>query len=141
MNDEIIYADPKLKQRIPMFVALFVCVLFALVFGVWPHARTWLLDQDLATMVMVLQIVLFAIFAGLLPLAIIFFNLGWRILASNRFPPPGTMVIRDTPLLRGPAARVRGMVLLLLTSILASVAFYGCWILPMKFGQVFYPNP
>lgn len=44
----------------------------------------------------------------LLGAAVFFWNLGGRILAAERFPPPGSSVIRDTRVLEGQQARARG---------------------------------
>jgi len=57
-------------------------------------------------------------------------RLGARIVASGRFPPPGTRVVSNTPILTGEAAKRRGralqwlgVTLLILLLLLAAVAW------------------
>ena len=58
--------------------------------------------------------------------------LAFRIRASGRFPPPGTSVSRDTPVLRGPAALRRARLLALLMTVLAAAAVA----LPVMFDRL-----
>ena len=45
--------------------------------------------------------------AGLLIFGIYFPRFSLKVLASGQYPPPGTRVVRDTPVMPGPSARRR----------------------------------
>jgi hypothetical protein len=60
--------------------------------------------------------------APLLVVAAWFAWLGGQIVAAGRFPPPGQRVIRDTPILEGHNARVRGQLLRVIAAMLAGGA-------------------
>jgi hypothetical protein len=65
---------------------------------------------------------------GMLPFAAAgtwIFRLGRRIVRAERFPPPGTTVFRDTVVLRGRAARRRGLLIEALAVFLLSAAATG----------------
>lgn len=47
---------------------------------------------------------------------------GLRIMRAGRYPAPGAKVIRDTPVLHGDAARLRGLALRVLAAFLALLA-------------------
>lgn len=59
--------------------------------------------------------------AAMLPVAVLaawLWVYGARVRRAGRFPPPGAKVLRDTPVLLGDAARLRGMVLKVLAAFL-----------------------
>lgn len=63
-------------------------------------------------------VVFIIMFLSLIPMAIYMMKLGGRILKSERFPPPGMKVIRDTVVLEGQHARTRGYLIMILSLIL-----------------------
>lgn len=65
---------------------------------------------------------------GMLPFAAaatFIFRLGRQIVRAERFPPPGTTVLRDTVVLRGHAARRRGLLLQALALFLIAATAAG----------------
>ena len=86
----------------------------------------WLLDERRATLErlvadradeivahpFIAALVLFVAALPLLGVAIYLFRTGTAILRCRRFPPPGMDVVRDTPILTGRAAILRGRVVL-----------------------------
>jgi hypothetical protein len=59
--------------------------------------------------------------AATLPVAVLATWLWWvgvRVCRAERFPPPGSKVVRDTPVLHGDAARLRGIALRVLAAFL-----------------------
>lgn len=55
-------------------------------------------------------------------LAACLWRYGSRVCAADRFPAPGARVIRDTPVLHGPPAQLRGAALKVLAAFLALLA-------------------
>jgi hypothetical protein len=74
--------------------------------GAWLHRQGADADPDLALAALGTLIV-----APIFGFVIWMWRLGARCFASERFPPPGTAVTADTPVLRGAAARRRGRVI------------------------------
>jgi len=54
---------------------------------------------------------------------------GARVIRGNRHPPVDTKVIRDTPVVRGAAARVRGRVYQVLAALVLLAAVSSFWVL------------
>lgn len=60
-----------------------------------------------------------------LPVAVYLFRLGLRIRRSDRWPPPGTRVTRDTPIIEGPTARRQAVVLMACSGVVLAAAVLG----------------
>lgn len=85
-------------------------------------------DPERALKIGVITIALLTI-----PFVLVGFAIVWlarRTLASERFPPPGVKVIKDTVVLRGRDARRRGYVLMVLGIFLTVLSLYGSLIMP-----------
>ena len=81
-------------------------------------------DSHLALERLKLALAVIAILTAvpLLGLAIYIWRLGTRIIKTQRFPPPGMTVVRDTPVLTGNAARLRARVMQTFAGITALMA-------------------
>lgn len=111
---EIRKADPRARrQAVWLLIAgTLVGVLLILGFGRYSGSlRTWIKSDPTAvahrlTLALVgLSIVLSA---PAIAFAVYLWALGGRVLRAEEFPPPGYRVIRDTPVVGGQGARVRG---------------------------------
>jgi hypothetical protein len=111
---EIRKADPRARrQAVWLLIAgTLVGVLLILGFGRYSGSlRTWIKSDPAAvahrlTLALVgLSIVLSA---PAIAFAVYLWALGGRVLRAEQFPPPGYRVIRDTPVVGGQGARVRG---------------------------------
>ena len=107
-------ADPRTRRKTIIFIfcAALIGVLFILAFEHYrPAIEDWL-TRDPEQAVQRFQLVLIClgllISIPLLLFAAYFLRFGARIVEAERFPPPGAGVIRDTPVVAGPAARRRG---------------------------------
>ena len=131
---EIRRADPTARRH-----AVWLLILGALVGSLFiagferyrTPLRDWLVsDPRAATHRVRLALVLSAalLTAPIVAFAVYFWRFGDTILRARQFPPPGHRVIRDTPVLDGPAAMRRGHAFKILALGLA-VAFAVLWLL------------
>jgi hypothetical protein len=111
---EIRKADPRARRQAAwlLIAGTLVGVLLILGFGRYSRSlRTWIKADpaaaaDRLTLALVgLSIVLSA---PAIAFAVYLWALGGRVLRAEEFPPPGYRVIRDTPVVGGQGARVRG---------------------------------
>ncbi len=126
---EIQKADPWARRR-----AVITLVVVALIGGatllLFEHFRPALEDwigQDPAHRAPRVAVFLAGFVAlssvPLLAFAVYLWRFGGRVVAAERFPPPGFAVVRDTPVLRGPTARGRGR---LARTMAGSLALLAC---------------
>jgi hypothetical protein len=90
-----------------------------------PAVEQWITrDPELAgsRLALALTAVALAMTASALGFAAYFWRLGAKAVRAERFPPPGLATVRDTPIVRGPAARRRGRLLQSAAVALAVVA-------------------
>jgi hypothetical protein len=111
---EIQRADAGARRRavlIVVFAAVAGAILIALFRASRPALERWIMrdpSQVGARLRLSFAIVVVLSSASLLGFAAYFWRLGARVVDAERFPPPGVAVFRDTPVVRGPAARRRG---------------------------------
>ena len=80
----------------------------------------------------------FVVSAPLIAFAVYLWLLGARVLRAQKFPPPGARVIRDTPVIGGPAAVTRGQLIQVLALCLglgAALLWLFFWWLSRTVGQ------
>ena len=117
---EIQKRDPRAFRHVLIVLAVSVAIAVAAVALIGryrPAFEVWIDEDPLAR----LRTLALLASLGLLPFAAAgtyFFRLGARVVRAERFPPPGTTVVRDTAVLRGRAARRRGRLLQALAVIL-----------------------
>lgn len=111
MEEEIQRADSKHRSRILVVLLVFVVAGLALLRWGLPAAYAELNRLDPETALRVIEAVLVLLFLGLIPFGLYLGRLGRRAVDHERFPPPGTRVVRDVPVLRGEKARRRGKAL------------------------------
>jgi hypothetical protein len=124
---EILKSDPTTRRRALALIiagALFGAVLIAGLAHFREPLREWLLSDPhrfSSRMRFALMIVTAAISAPPLAMAGWLWAIARRVLRAGRFPPPGQRVIRDTPVLTGADAVIRGRILQVLAVCLAAV--------------------
>lgn len=110
-------ADPIARKQAVLVVAIGTIIGTVLILGferLQVPLREWILSEpgSSSQRVKVVFLIMAAVLlAPLLALAAYFWRLGRRIVRKQQFPPPMHRVIRDTPIIRGPAAVFRGRVL------------------------------
>jgi hypothetical protein len=140
MTQEMIPAD-KGYRRLVLVVYGIIGLLGAVIIGLLlPKAQQYLQGFDLRTTLRVAKLATVVLFLSIIPLALYLLFLGRRVLKSDRFPPPGTKVIRDTKLMKGNEARVRGRLLIFLSIVLIALALFGALYVPHILNEVAFPK-
>jgi len=137
-------ADPEARRR-AILAVIFCAAVGGLLIAGFDHFgepfRAWLSSDTaetagrarlaiyLSALVLSVPLIAFAAYLWLL---------GARVLRAQRFPPPGFRVIRDTPVIGGPAAETRGQVIQVLALCLglaAALLWLFFWWLARAIGQ------
>lgn len=94
--------------------------------------RAWLTEDPALLLTragMVFGLLAMLLIAPLLALAVWLWACSSRILREERFPPSGVRVVRDTPILQGPAARNRATLFRVFAIVLVVAASGLSWLL------------
>jgi hypothetical protein len=125
---EIQRADPKSRRQV-LVVTLAGALIGAVLIMVFAQYRTelgaWLGDspsERRARLGIALAVMAALGCAPLLGLAVYLGFFGSRVIRARRFPPPGSLVVRDTPVLRDRAAIRRGRIFEALAAAFAAAA-------------------
>ena len=122
MHDEIVYADPTLRKRIVIWIVIIAALAVILRIWILPPILEHMRDMDPDSVLTWIKTMLIGILILPLPICAYLMVFAIRVLKQDRFPPVGTRVIKDTPVLYGQHARMRAMaVLFIITVILALV--------------------
>jgi hypothetical protein len=126
------------RTRLIVLVAWVACVIVgvALILWVVPAGQAHLEEQEPATALRYIQVLLAVIFLSLVPVAAYLLWFGWRVIRSGQMPPPGTKVIVDTRVIEGDAAETRGRIIVMLAGVLLLVGLVGGLYLPCHFEQL-----
>jgi hypothetical protein len=115
------------RQRRNLALLMTAMVLFAVSFFFFglPRLTAWVHAGNTAAVLHKLDVVCDVLAALLLLTAAWATGYARRVLRSDQFPPPGTWVLRDTPLRRGTAARMRAWGLMVVAACCALFAIYA----------------
>jgi hypothetical protein len=111
-------ADKEYRTKYLKCLFLYTGLGFAMILWVVPFLISFLETLKPERAIKTVVVVFIIMFLSLIPMAIYMMKLGRRILKSERFPPPGMKVIRDTVVLEGQHARYRGYLIMILSLIL-----------------------
>ncbi len=128
---EVQKADPELRRKVLLgaVLATLVLVVGLIVLG-QRFAELEILARESAYQasrqgLALARVLLMTIAGGAIVLGGVLGRLSWRTLRSGCYPPPGTRVINDTPVLRGARARRYGRSGLILSALVIAA---GLWI-------------
>ncbi|MEL7083907.1 MAG: hypothetical protein AAGM36_05365 [Cyanobacteria bacterium J06597_1] len=108
----------------------------ALQFGL-PRLMEAIATQEPTQAVRSLQLVaIAALIPAFLPIAYFAYTVAARVKTSQRFPPPGMAVIRDTEILTGDKANHFGSTLMAASILMGSLALFGIAYLPYLIAQL-----
>lgn len=142
--NEIQKADPTARRQAVLAV-IFGAAVGGLLIAGFDHFhgpfREWLLSDPAETARrarLAMYLAAFVLSAPLIAFAVYLWLLGARVMRAQQFPPPGVRVIRDTPVIGGPAAVTRGQVIQVLALCLgvgAALLWSFFWWLARTIGQ------
>jgi hypothetical protein len=118
-------ADPSARRHaltILLVGAAAGVALIAIAGALRPDVEAWLKADLEARSRIVLGVMAFLLGAPLVGLAAYLWRLGGRVVRAAQFPPPGTRVVRNTPIVTGGAATRAGRVLQTCAAALALAA-------------------
>ncbi len=122
-------ADPN-SRRLALRYLLFAALLGASIILIYRSLFAWAASED-DLMAHRMAIVIATLYIPTLPalwMCHTLWTLGSSVLSSQRFPPPGVHVVRDTPVVTGSSALRRGAVLRAV-AVITGVSFVGTPIL------------
>jgi len=100
---------PAAIRRIVLYIVIGSVVAFLGKVVFFPWLKGYVSVNDRVEALYRFKIVMFGFGASLLPVVIYLALLAVRIIKSRQFPPPGTQVLRDTPIVLGKKALIRGL--------------------------------
>lgn len=140
MEQEIIHADKNYRRRLirRTIITYLLCFLIGSILILWGLRRTqeYLGKLDCKTAYLVIKVAIIFIFLSILPLAIYFLRFGQRIIESKQLPLPGAKVIRDTKVIRGERAMVRGRMVIVLSLLMICLSLIGAFYIPYKMDKI-----
>ena len=83
-----------------------------------------------------IQFLLRVMFLPLIPIGTYVVYLGYRIIRSGRFPPPGNWMLKSLPTQSGSPARLRGWLALLTGLCLGGLGIYGAFVVPLEIANL-----
>jgi hypothetical protein len=130
MEQEVMKAIPRASRIkwVVAFVGIGIVMTWAWKAIVGPELRVYLSVRDPVEAFRRFQWVMFGIGASLVPFAVYIALFAARIIRSRQFPYPGAIVWRDTRIVRGTRALVRGWTMAFLAALLLGMAIYAAYI-------------
>ena len=125
MNSKIVQTDKTYRRKI--LVILFLIVLAGLALFQWlvPWANETVHRIDPQKGLTLVRCALIVMFLAIIFSAVYLAFFGRNVLKHRSFPPPGVKVLRDTRLVEGDSAIIRGQIIVLLSLLLFIFGLYG----------------
>ncbi|HSO08051.1 MAG TPA: hypothetical protein VLW45_12485 [Pelomicrobium sp.] len=131
LGPQVLRADPQARRGALIALAAVLVIGVVTIACGLPAATDWLKRQPPAEALRILQWLALAAFVPMIPFGYFTWRQGQRILAGGQFPPPGTRVIVDTPIVTGREARARGVALKTTAVLLAVLGAAGAVVVPL----------
>ena len=125
MDPKIIQTDKTYRRK--TLVILFLIGLAGLALFQWlvPWANKTVLQLEPQKGLALVRCILVVMFLAIVSLAVYLAFFGRRVLKHRSFPPPGVKVLRDTRLVEGESATIRGQIIIFLSLLLFIFGLYG----------------
>lgn len=140
MEKEILRADGEYRRKFIVRISI-LYIAAAAVGGaliVWGHPwmKGYLKTLEPRAALTFITWSLMGLFLSILPLCGFIFWQGRKIMVSERFPAPGTKVLRDTEVIRGARAVARGRLLVGVSLVLACLALAAAFYFPYWLNEL-----
>ena len=140
MHQGIIHADKTYRRKV-LVICIVLFSLGGLLIGwVLPWAKEYLHRLDPETALSVMKVTLVVGFLSVVPFGLYLLAFGCKVMEHERFPPPGVKVIRDTKLIEGEKARVRGRLLVVFSLILIVFGLFAAVYTPYMLHKLTSPT-
>lgn len=136
MNQDLVRADPAYRKKVIFVYVIFAAVGAAIIGWGIPWLGKHLQSLDPKEALQFMKLILIAVFLGVLPLAFYLLRFGRKVIQAEQFPPPGVKVIRDTAVLVGGKAKLRGRAIVALSLILVLLSLLGAFYMPYLLDKV-----
>ncbi|MEW6265321.1 MAG: hypothetical protein AB1641_19760 [Thermodesulfobacteriota bacterium] len=134
MAEEIIHADKKARKKVLILVVLAGIAGAGLAVWIAPAYLRYLQGIEPGRAVVLVKTTLVILFLAPAPIGAHMFGLGRKAAREERFPPSGLKIIRDTKVITGRPAVIRGRIIQTLATVMIllslSAALYCFLILP-----------
>jgi hypothetical protein len=128
--------SPFNPRRLLLILAISLLVFLLIEQTGWLDFKRSQQGMDTATRVDDIQLLLRVIFLPLLPVGAYVVYLGYMIIRSGRFPPPGSRLLKELPPQSGALASIRGWFALVMGLCLCGLAVYGAVIVPRDIARL-----
>lgn len=144
MEKEILRADSEYRRKfiikITILYTLALAVGCLLIFWGRPWLKGYLGSLEPRAALNFITWFLIGIFLSILPISAFLFRFGQKIVRAERFPPPGSKVIRDTEVLRGDRAVARGRLFIGIALVVAALALGSAVFFPYWLNKLAAPQ-
>ena len=119
----MVFADPEYRRKIQRWTVIAFCVAVPLFWGLtqyWDMVGRSVAEDPAKTQILVSNLlwVFTTLFVSTgIGFGIYLWRLGRKIFASDQFPPPGVKVIKDTVIVSGSKAVIRGRIAQLMAAV------------------------
>jgi hypothetical protein len=125
MNAKIVPADKSYRLKTILLLVLVVLAGLATFQWLVPWAHQAVRRLEPQKGLFVVRCALMVMFCTMVSLAVYLACFGRKVLKYRSIPPPGTKVLRDTRLVEGKSAVLRGQIVMLLSVLMLIFGLYG----------------
>ncbi|MGI9568304.1 MAG: hypothetical protein ACR2PH_00830 [Desulfobulbia bacterium] len=137
MTDRIISADKKYRKKVLILYLIFASLGAVSIHWGLPWVKRHIQDLEQANVLNNLILLIRFMFLSIVPLSLYLLSYGRKVLTHKRYPPFDTKVIKDTKILEGKKALLRGRLITATAVCLIAVCLIGGLYLPYKLKKAF----
>ena len=136
MNRRQVRADREYRRKIVVIYVFFVALGVTVLAWVLPRLREYIESREPNEATAIMKVISALVFLSVLPVAFYLMAFRRKVMKSERFPPPGVRVIRNTALIEGKDARQRGRAIVVLAWALVLLGLFGTLYIPYLLDRI-----